>query len=150
MDLLTSLRNMRNNAHRKAPKKENRPETQVSTSSPKAEKPANKVGKILKISGIWLYRLRKVFMAIPVLYMAFRMAFYNMANLPEQVGLNLQVTGEYAQLIDRQVAVYGPLGITLGCLLIMFCSRRALQPWVISIFTLILPVFLLLTNLYPQ
>ena len=109
-----------------------------------------KVGKVFKTIGIWLYRLRKVFMAIPVLYGAFRLAFYNMANLPEQVGLNLQVNGEFAQLIDRNLAVYGPLGLTAACLLIMFLSRRALHPWVISIFSLVLPILLLVTNLYPQ
>lgn len=109
-----------------------------------------KIGKVLQTIGIWIYRLRKVIMAIPVVYVAFRLAIYNMQNLPEQVGLNLQVNGEFAQMIDRSLAVYGPLGVTAACLLIMFLSRRALHPWVISIFTLVLPVLILLTNLYPQ
>jgi hypothetical protein len=31
----------------------------------------------------------------------------------------------------------------------MFCSRKALYPWAISVFTLALPVLLLVSNLYP-
>lgn len=112
--------------------------------------PLGKVGFVIKQIGVWIFRLRKVFMAVPVIYGAFRLAIYNMQNLPEQVGLNLQATGEFAQYIDRNMAVYGPLGVTAACLLLMFCSRRALHPWVISIFTLVLPVLLLLTNMYPK
>lgn len=146
MSLSTALRSVR----RKSPQKENKPETPGRSAAETAAGPLSRIGRGLKLTGIWIFRLRKIFMAIPVIYAAFRLAFYNMANLPEQVGLNLQVSGEFAQLVDRELAVYGPLGITMGCLLIMFFSRRALQPWVISIFTLILPLFLLLTNLLPR
>lgn len=123
---------------------------------PKVEDPAapatplEKTGKVLQLTGVWLYRLRKIFMAIPVIWYAMRLASYNMQHLPEQVGLNLQVTGEYAKMIDRNMAVYGPLGITAACLVLMFCSRRARYPWIISIFTLVLPLLILFTNLYPQ
>lgn len=110
----------------------------------------SKIGKVLNIIGIWIFRLRKVFMAIPVVYYAVRLAMYNMSQLPEKVGLNLLPTGEFAQMIDRDMAVYGPLGVTLACLVLMFCSRRARYPWIISIFTLVVPVMLLLTNNYPQ
>lgn len=121
--------------------------------APAQEKPVTalgKVGKVLKTIGIWLYRLRKLFMAIPVIWCALRLAFYNLENLPEQVGINLLATGEYAMMIDRNLAVYGPLGVTAVCLVLMFCSHRARYPWVISIFTLVLPIVLLFTNLYPQ
>ena len=109
-----------------------------------------KVGRVLRLTGVWLFRLRKVFMAAPVVFFALRLASYNMNNLPEQVGLNLQTNGEFAQMIDRSMAVYGPLGITGVCLLLMFFSRKGFHPWVISIFTLVVPIVLLLTNLYPQ
>ena len=36
-----------------------------------------------------------------------------------------------------------------GCLLLMFLSRRVIYPWLISIFTLVLPLLLLLSNIYP-
>ena len=43
----------------------------------------------------------------------------------------------------------GPLALTLACLFLMFCSRKALYPWAISVFTLALPILLLVSNLYP-
>ena len=75
---------------------------------------------------------------------------WNGQHLPEQVGLDLQSTGEFAMTVSRQLAVMGPLGLTAACLLLMFCSRKAMYPWAISIFTLALPVLLLLSNLYPN
>ena len=98
------------------------------------------VGSVLKVIGSWIYRLRKVLMAIPVIFAAIYLARYNMANLPAQVGIDLQTTGVYAQMISRDLAVLGPLAVTGGCLLLMFCSRRTFYPWIISIFTLVLPI----------
>jgi hypothetical protein len=109
----------------------------------------DKIGVVLGVIGKWIYRLRKVFMAIPVVYYAVKLANYNMENLPEMVGLNLQSSGEFAELVSRDTAVYGPLGITAVCLLLMFFSRRTIYPWVISIFTLVLPLLVLVTNIYP-
>lgn len=103
------------------------------------------MGKII----MTLYHLRKVVMAMPVAYVALRMAAYNMSHLPEQVGVNLQTTGEFAMQISRYTAVIGPLGITAGCLVMMFFSRKAMYAWAISIFTLALPVLLLVSNMYP-
>lgn len=108
------------------------------------------VGSVLKVIGSWIYRLRKVLMAIPVIFAAIYLAQYNMANLPAQVGIDLQTTGVYAQMISRDLAVLGPLAVTGGCLLLMFCSRRTFYPWIISIFTLVLPILLYLTNVYPN
>lgn len=102
-------------------------------------------GMIIK----WLYIFRKVFLAIPVVYAALRLAAYNMVNLPETVGLNLQANGEFAMEIARSMAVMGPLALTGGCLVMMFLSRKSLYAWSISIFTLALPVLLLVSNLYP-
>lgn len=108
------------------------------------------VGSVMKVIGSWIYRLRKVLMAIPVIVAAIYLARYNMANLPAQVGIDLQTTGVYAQMISRDLAVLGPLAVTGGCLLLMFCSRRTFYPWIISIFTLVLPILLYLTNVYPN
>ena len=99
--------------------------------------------------GLWLYRLRKIVMAAPVVYYALKLAQYNMEHLPEEVGINLQSTGEFAQTISRQMAVMGPLALTIGCLLLMLCSRKAMYSWAISIFTLVLPLLLLFSNVYP-
>lgn len=96
-----------------------------------------------------LYRLRKPVMAAPVVYYALKLAAYNAAHLPENVGLNLQASGEFAMHISRYVAVVGPLALTGGCLAMMFLSRKAMYAWAISIFTLALPLLLLLSNVYP-
>lgn len=103
------------------------------------------VRKIAKI----LYHLRKVVMAVPVVLIALRLAAYNTQNLPDRVGLNLQTTGEFAQTISRGTAVMFPLALTGGCLVLMFCSRKSVYPWLISLFSLVVPLLLLVTNLYP-
>lgn len=105
--------------------------------------------EVISVIGRVIYRLRKVFMTIPVVYFALKLASYNLEHLPEQVGLNLQSNGEYAQLIAREAAVMGPLAVTAACLVLMFVSRKSMYPWLISIFTLVLPVLLLITNQYP-
>jgi len=108
-----------------------------------------KINTIINLIGIWLFRLRKIVMAAPVAWYAVKLARYNMAHLPEEVGINLQSTGEFAQMISRNTAVTGPFALTVACLLLMFCSRKAMYTWAISIFTLALPLLILFTNVYP-
>lgn len=109
----------------------------------------HKIVAVVEVICRVIFKLRKVVMAIPVLWAALRLASQNAQRLPEMVGLNLQSSGEFATFVTRNYAVYGPLGVTLFCLLLMFCSRKATFPWVISIFTLALPYLLWLTNVYP-
>ncbi len=96
----------------------------------------------------WIFRLRKVFMVLPVLLAALHLAQSNMEKLPEVVGFDIQATGEFAQMISRETAVYGPLGLTCVCLILVICSRRTMYPWLISIFTLTLPVLIWALNVY--
>lgn len=107
-----------------------------------------KIEEIITVICQCIFKVRKIFMAIPVVYLAFQIAALNMERLPEAVGLNLQSNGEFALMVTREYAVYGPLGLTGFCLLLMFFSRKTLFPWVISIFTLVLPYLLYFTNLY--
>lgn len=107
------------------------------------------VNRVINIIGLVFFRLRKIVLTVPVVYYALKLAAYNGEHLPEQVGLNLQATGEFAMTISRGMAVMGPLALTLACLFLMFCSRKALYPWAISVFTLALPLLLLVSNLYP-
>lgn len=100
--------------------------------------------------GLWTYRLRRIILAVPVLIAAIWLALQNMKLLPEQVGINLLSTGVFAQTIARPLAVFGPLGLTVGCLALMFLSRKVTYPWLISIFTLVLPLMLRLTNALIQ
>lgn len=103
------------------------------------------LGKIIMVC----YHLRKIVMAVPVVLAALRLAAYNTAHLPDQVGLFLQNNGSFSQMIDKSLAVTGPLVLTCACLFLMQFSRRAMYAWFISIFTLTLPVLLLVSNIYP-
>lgn len=124
---------------------EGKPQTGIS----KAKSVIGKVNRVINLIGLWLFRLRKFVLAAPVVYYALKLAEYNRTHLPEQVGINLQSTGEFAQYISRNMAVMGPLALTGGCLVLMFCSRKAMYSWAISVFTLALPLLLLLSNAYP-
>lgn len=109
----------------------------------------NQAWEVIRILGLTVYRLRSLFFAIPVVFAALRLAAYNSEHLPLLVGLDLQSTGEFAKVISRQTAVTIPLLITGGCLLLMCFSRKTLYPWLISVFSLAIPVLLLITNTYP-
>ena len=98
----------------------------------------------------WVFHLRSVILVIPVAVIAILLSAYNEAHLPELVGINIQESGEYAQIISREVAVYGPLALTGVCLLLTLLSRRILYPWLVSVFTLVLPIFILFTNNFPN
>ena len=126
----------------------------------KERKPTAKAGKVdkealtktwnnVKYVGQWAYKLRSVLLAIPVAIGAITLAIQNMAKLPEQVGINLQASGEYSMMVGRGLAVFAPLGVTAVCLLFMFCSRRVIYPWLVSLFSLALPLLLLITNTFP-
>ena len=110
----------------------------------------DKLKKVIGIIVVVLYHLRKVVLAIPVVYYALKLARYNSQHLPEMVGVNLQSTGEFADFISRSTAVNVPLMVTAACLALMFFSRKALWPWAVSMFTLVLPLLLLVSNIYPM
>lgn len=127
----------------------NQVQADVTESLQSSDSVYTKIRRVLGILIMLVYRLRSVFLAIPVVYYALKLASYNADHLPEQVGLNLLSTGEFAMTISRELAVTGPLAVTAACLVLMMASRKALYPWAVSIFTLILPVLLLVSNLYP-
>ena len=108
-----------------------------------------KIREVIRIVCLVLFRLRSVFLSIPVIFAALRLAAYNSEHLPLLVGLDLQTNGEFARTISRQSAVSIPLMITGGCLALMFLSKKTLYPWLISIFSLTIPILLLITNMYP-
>ena len=96
-----------------------------------------------------VYRLRSVILAIPVAVGAVFLAIHNQAKLPDMVGINIQASGEYAQMVSKSVAVLGPLALTAVCLLMVFCSKKVLYPWLISLFSLVLPLLVYITNIFP-
>ena len=108
-----------------------------------------KIWRYVKIGCQWIYKLRSVVLAIPVVIAAISLAIDNAARLPVFVGINLQANGEYAMMIERNVAVMVPLLITIGSLLMMFLSRKVLYPWLVSVFSLVVPILLWITNIFP-
>ena len=102
----------------------------------------------------WVYKLRSIFMAIPVAFTAIILAIYNAGHLPEKVSVYFpSFSGDEVLIklteLSRGSAIWIPLLITAGCLLLMFCSRRHTYPWLISIFSLALPLFFLFVGLFP-
>ena len=112
-------------------------------------KAMGKVGRVLKIIGAYIYKLRGLLLAMPVIIGAIILAVYNLNNLPVSVGLDIQATGEFARTVSRGSAVLLPLALTGGCVVLTLCSRKPLYPWLVSLFSLALPVLIYVINTYP-
>ena len=112
--------------------------------------PIEKVGHILHKIGLWIYRLRGLILSIPVVIAALKLARVNYELLPDSVGLDLQTTGEYAYIVTKEVADYGPLAVTALCLLMVLMSRKTAYPWLISVFSLLIPLIILMINVFPS
>ena len=103
----------------------------------------------------WIYRLRSVFLAIPVLLAALILALRNIIRLPQAVTFSWAALNDVGNLvfqnvtINKTLAVWGPFGITAICVAMIFLSRRVVYPWLISLFTLILPIVLYWVNIFP-
>lgn len=111
-----------------------------------AENKFKKAGQTFVKICKWIYKLRGIILSVPVAVVAIYLAIRSSKALPASVGINLQASGEFATMIDRGLAVWVPLGITAGCIVFTCCSRRMTYPWLISIFTLVIPILLQLTN----
>ena len=119
------------------------------------------IGRAIATLGKYIFRLRALFMAIPVAVVAVIEAMINMSRLPDTleyatIGLDFEATqtlfGPFVMHIEqlsKETAVMGPLVLTAVCLVFTILSKRTLFPWVISIFTLVVPVLLYLMTQYP-
>ena len=108
-----------------------------------------KIWGVTKVACQWIYKLRSVVLSVPVVITAIVLAIQNASRLPVFVGINLQANGEYAMMIERNVAIFVPLLVTICSLLMMFLSRKVLYPWLISVFSLVIPILLWITNIFP-
>lgn len=95
-----------------------------------------------------VFRLRGLLLSLPVAAASGYIAYLSYNNLPEMVGLLVQPTGGFQFMITRQIAVLAPLAITFLCILITICAKKVIFPWLLSIFTLIIPGVLWLTNVF--
>ena len=121
--------------------------------APKVKRPAGEKSLFSMIC-LWIFRLRSVFLAIPVVFMAIVYAVENAKLLPAKIALYIPVSQQElltSKMIEfsRDTAVYFPLAVTGTCLLLMFCSRRTIYPWLISIFSLVLPLFFRFISTFP-
>lgn len=124
-------------------------------SSPaKSSKPAAPKEKKSKMTAqeVWklIFKYRAAILSIPVALTAIILAFVNASRLPETVGVELLATGEYATSVGRTTAVLIPLVITAFCIMLTCLSKRIVFPWLVSAFSLVLPILIWLTNIYPM
>lgn len=122
-------------------------------SKPAAEKTGKALGSAWDLTRDvckYVYKMRKIFLAIPVVVLAIILAIYNQSHLPAVVGFDLQNNGAFAIQVVRELAVLAPLILTGVCLLLMFISKRLLTPWMVSMVSLILPVVILIINTFPN
>ena len=102
----------------------------------------------------WTYRLRSLVLAIPIAMAAVVLAIRNSYMLPAVVTFDM-ATAKEGQLVfqsisvGRGIAVIVPLMITFCCLVLMFCSKKVVYPWLVSFFSLAVPFVLLLINTFP-
>lgn len=106
-------------------------------------------GRVLGIIWKYILQFRKFILTIPVAWGAIYLGLRNLNVLPEVVGINLKTDGTFEVQISRMAAVLCPALVTLLCLLLMFCSKRTLTPWLVSIFTLTIPLLIWVTNVFP-
>ena len=119
------------------------------------------LGSALYKIGQYMYRLRSLILAAPVAGVALILAIENRQKLTETVEISkITVNPEapdalfgFLELgtttITRDAAVFAPAMITAACLLMMMCSKRTLYPFLISLFSLCLPVVIWFFNTYP-
>lgn len=121
-----------------------KPKVKKSPDQPKGEK--------LRAAGKMIYKFRSLFMAIPVVICSINLALVSAAKLPSKLMLSVPAL-EQRELVlklvemDKSTAIIVPVLVTAVCLLLMFCSRRQVFPWLISIFSLILPVTLIVAGM---
>lgn len=94
----------------------------------------------------WAYKYRNIALAIPVVVIAVILAIVNMAALPAAVAIGVPVFSNGILLfqevmVSKILAVFIPLLVTAVCLLLMFLSKRVSFPFLISLFSLVLPIF---------
>lgn len=112
--------------------------------------------------GLYMYRLRSLLLAAPVAAVALILAMDNMERLAETIEVTkITYNPEAADAlfgflelgtttITRDAAVYGPAMITAACLVMMICSKRTLYPFLISVFSLCLPLVIWFFSVYPM
>ena len=102
----------------------------------------------------WAYNLRNILLTVPVAVLAAIMAVVNMAKLPESIMISCPMVRDGILIIQdimisKLLAVFAPLAVTAFCLLMVIASKRMVYPWLISVFSLALPLFFYFCSVFP-
>lgn len=120
------------------------------------------IGHVFALLWKYIYMFRGILISAPVAAAAVLVASWGQKNLPEMVDITHVVVDKEAEgallglfvmtseQISRDVAVGAPLFLTALCLVFTILSKRTLYPWLISIFTLCLPIVMYFLNTYPM
>ena len=102
------------------------------------------------VSTTWAchFKYRKILLAVPVVIAAIYLAMRGLAQLPDAVGVILNTQGMFSVSISKGTAVWGSFGITMLCVALMCLSRKVLYPWLVSWFSLALPILLMALNYF--
>ncbi len=120
----------------------------------KDKKKAQSDGNLFFVICTWVYKLRSVILSIPVAFAAVIMALTNAIRLPETVFLYFPSFSSDDMALrvlefSRSLAIIVPLLITALSIVAVLCSRRVTYPWLISVFTLVLPLFFYFVTVFP-
>ena len=109
---------------------------------------------------IWFFRGAVI--SVPVAAAALYIASQAREKLPEVVEITHIIIDPNAEnplfglfvmtsdLITRDVAIFVPLVLTGFCIIMTILSKRTLYPWLISVFSLVLPIVIYALNTYPM
>ena len=102
----------------------------------------------------WAYKLRNILLTVPVAALAVIFAVVNMAQLPDAVMISWPMIRDGILviqdiLVSKLLAVFAPLAVTAFCLLMVIASKRMVYPWLISLFSLALPLFFYFCTVFP-
>ena len=77
----------------------------------KAGEICHRVYRKLRSITIYVIKLRKIFLAVPVAAAAVILAMNNLRLLPQVVGINLMSDGNFSMVLGRLPAVLAPLDV---------------------------------------
>lgn len=102
----------------------------------------------------WVYKLRSVFLSIPVAFASVILALTNLARLPNVITVYMPAVKDGVLALStmelaRGGAVLLPLLLTAACIVMVLLSRRVLYPWLISLLTLAVPIFFYYISIFP-
>ena len=116
------------------------------------------IGHVFLIIGSLIVRLRKIILAAPVIVASLHLAKECSKALTGPFRFHiLDIINSFKESdmiirqveISREMAIVGPMAVTGTCLVLMFLSRRTIYPWLISIFTLVIPLYVLFAGFLP-